>query len=151
MITSAAFSPEVAPEDAVACLESVPLDRNRSVAFIEYVKPFLRLQSTLAYLKNPPKEYTLPGVDILGGLDLIKRNVMSGNYRGQWAFEKDVKALVEIMPKDFHITLQGLLPLGNVFTFKRSLQLVSVSSDGLSLPMVYVKCKYLDLLIVELY
>jgi len=95
----------------------VPLDGARSSAFIDYLNPFLQFQSTLAYLKNPPTGYTLPGVDIIGGLDEIKKNIQKGSYTSQWAFEKDVNALVKIMPKDFHPTLGPSVPLSHVFFF----------------------------------
>jgi hypothetical protein len=68
----------------------VPLDGARSSAFIDYLNSFLQFQSTLAYLKNPPTGYTLPIVDIIGGLDEIKKNIQRGSYTSQWAFEKDV-------------------------------------------------------------
>ena len=127
------------PSTALACLDAVPLDKARSSAFIDYLNPFLQFQSTLAYLKNPPAGYTLPGVDIIGGLDQIKNNIQSGSYISQWAFEKDVNALVNIMPKDFHLTLGLSVPLSHVFAFRTSLNLVSISTDGLQVPQVYVK------------
>jgi hypothetical protein len=117
----------------------VPLDEAKSSAFIDYLNPFLQFQSTLAYLKSPPAGYTLPGVDIIGGLDEIKKNIQSGSYTSQWAFEKDVNALVNIMPKDFHLTLGRSVPLSQVFSFYTSLHLVSLSTDGLQVPQVYVK------------
>jgi hypothetical protein len=131
--------PFVPPSTALACLDAVPLDSVRSSAFIDYLNPFLQFQSTLAYLKNPPTGYTLPGVDIIGGLDQIKNKIQSGSYTSQWAFEKDVNALVNIMPKDFHLTLGQSVPLSQVFGFYTSLHLVSVSIDGLQVPQVYVK------------
>jgi hypothetical protein len=81
----------------------------------------------------------MPGVDIIGGLDQIKQNLQNGVYKSQWGFEKDVNALVNIMPKDFHVVLP--LPLSNVFAFARDLHLVSISSDGLKTPQIYVKCE----------
>lgn len=119
----------------------MPLDRAKSSAFIDYLTPFLQFQSTLAYLKSPPTGYTLPGVDVLGGLEEIKNNIQAGKYASQWAFEKDVNALINIMPKDFHLSLGSSVPLSNVFAFMTSLHLVSLSSDGLLVPKVYVKSK----------
>jgi hypothetical protein len=136
---AATATPFVPPSKALACLEAVPLDVAKSIAFIDYLRPFLQFQSSLAYLKNPPKGYTMPGVDIIGGLDQIKQNLQNGVYKSQWGFEKDVNALVNIMPKDFHVVLP--LPLSNVFAFARDLHLVSISSDGLKTPQIYVKCE----------
>jgi hypothetical protein len=136
---AATDTPFVPPSSALACLEAVPLDVAKSVAFIDYLRPFLQFQSSLAYLKNPPKGYTLPGVDIIGGLDQIKQNLQNSVYKSQWGFEKDVNALVNIMPKDFHVVLP--LPLDGAFAFARGLHLVSISSDGLKIPQIYVKCE----------
>lgn len=124
----------------MACLESVPLDKKRSSAYIDYIEPYIQFQSTLAYLKNPPLGWTLPGVDVLGGLSEIQDNVNSGKYKSQWEFEVDLYMLVNVFPHDFHFNLP--LPLISVFSFlQRGGSLVSVSKDGLSIPQLYFKSK----------
>jgi hypothetical protein len=87
---------------AMACLNSVPLDQDRSLGFIEYISPYFEFTSTLAYLKNPPKGWTLPGVDIYAGLEKISENIKSGTYKTQYAFEKDLSVLITVLPRDFH-------------------------------------------------
>lgn len=126
--------------DALACLKSVPLDAKRSSAYIDFIEPYIQFQSTLAYLKNPPLGWTLPGVDVLGGLTEIQKSLKSGKYKSQWDFEVDLYALVNIFPHDFHFNLA--LPLLSVFNFQTVQgSLVSVSTDGLSLPEIYFKSK----------
>ncbi|KUJ24278.1 uncharacterized protein LY89DRAFT_713160 [Mollisia scopiformis] len=125
----------VKPSIALACLESVPLSSNLSSAFIDYITPHMQFQSTISYLKDPPKGWTLSGVDIYGGLAQIKSNLQSGAYANQWSFEKDLWTLVNILPHDFHFNLP--LPLLEVFEFKSRTPLVSISSDGVSVPAVY--------------
>jgi hypothetical protein len=105
------------------------------LAFIAYVSPFLEFQSTQAYLKDPPTGWTLDAVDIFGGLSQIAQNLRAGAYKNQWAFEKDLFTLVNILPRDFHLNLP--LPLIRIFTFSTQISLVSVSLDGLSLPQLY--------------
>ncbi|KAI9650895.1 hypothetical protein NHQ30_000930 [Ciborinia camelliae] len=131
--------PTVAASTALDCLKSVPLNINRSVAFIEFIEPYIQFQSTLAYLKNPPPGWLFPGVDILGGLTQMKALLFSGGYNTQWDFEKDMWSLVNILPHDFHFNLP--LPLINsVFQFfVLNGSLVSISEDGLSLPKVFFK------------
>jgi hypothetical protein len=102
-----------------------------------------RYQSTLAYLKDPPVGYTLPGVDVLGGLETIGTNVRSGNYTTQWAFEKDLYMLINILPHDFHFTLS--LPLLTLFSFSNQAELVSLSVDGVSLPQPYFLSNHLSM------
>ncbi|KAF8848517.1 peptidase S41 family protein-like protein [Acephala macrosclerotiorum] len=124
--------------DAMACLESVPLDVKRSSAYVDFIEPYIQFQSTLAYLKNPPLGWTLPGVDVLGGLSEIQDNVNSGKYKSQWEFEVDLYMLVNVFPHDFHFNLP--LPLLSVFNFaEHGGSLVSVSKDGLSIPQLYFK------------
>jgi hypothetical protein len=113
------------------------LNVDRSVAYIEYIRPYLQFQSTVGYLKDPPKGYTLPGADVFGGLDQIKQNVQGGLYKNQWSFEKELWSLINILPHDFHFNLP--LPLMRVFYFGTYKSLVSVSDDGLALPKVYLK------------
>ncbi|KAI9646254.1 hypothetical protein NHQ30_005694 [Ciborinia camelliae] len=130
--------PTLNPSVALECLQSVPLDVQRSSDFIDYIEPFWQFQSTLAYLKDPPVGYTLPGADMLGGLAEIKENINSGYYANQWDFEKDLYALGNILPHDFHVNLP--LPLMNVFSFfTRDGPLVSISSNGLAMPELYFK------------
>ena len=122
------------------CLKSVPLNASLSSAFVDYVEPYLQFQSTLAYLKDPPIGYTLPGVDILGGLAQIKSSLETFMYDSQWDFEVDLWSLVNVLPHDFHMNLP--LPLLNVFGFFPSTgPLVSVSKNGLTTPNVYFKSK----------
>ncbi|TGO24125.1 hypothetical protein BPAE_0111g00060 [Botrytis paeoniae] len=139
MIHRSPDKPIVAASTALECLKSVPLNVNKSISFIEFIEPYLQFQSTLAYLKNPPQGWLFPGVDVLGGLTQMKALLLSGGYKTQWDFERDIWTLVNILPHDFHLNLQ--LPLiGSVFDFTvLEGSLVSVSSDGLRLPKVFFK------------
>lgn len=127
--------PAMVPSIALACLESIPISLQRDVAFVDYIEPYIEFQSTLAYLKDPPIGYTLPGVDVLGGLSKIRSNLVQGVYKQQWSFEKDLWTLVNILPHDFHFNLE--LPLMRLFKFQTSRSLVSISVDGESLPEPY--------------
>jgi hypothetical protein len=113
----------------------VPLDTDRSTAFLEYIYPYLQFQSNQAYLKDLPSGWTLDGVDLFGGLSEIYQNLETGAYSNQWQFETDLYTLVNILPRDFHLNLP--LPLLGIFTFGTDITLVSVSLDGTSLPEVY--------------
>jgi hypothetical protein len=124
----------VPPSLAVRCLESVPLDTERSLAFIDWVTPFLQIQSSSAYLANPPDTYIMDGVDIFGGLSEIAEKINMGGYSGQYAFEKDLFILVNILSRDFHLNLP--MPLLDVFSFTVDLPLASVSIDD-ALPQIF--------------
>ncbi len=119
--------------------------------------PYISFQSTLGDLKKPPQSYLLPGVDLVGGMVAIREKLRKGQYKNQYEFVLDIDRLVRCFifvtachtdgPKmltheeqyvasgDSHFTYDPAL-LG-VFSFQRSLNLTSVSSDGLALPKIY--------------
>lgn len=137
-LTSSAVATEVPiPANiATSCLESVPLDSSRSSDLVDFIGPYIELQSTLGYLKTPPSGYLVPGVDILGGLATIKQNLQNNVYTSQYAFEKDLYFLLNVFPHDGHLSYA--LPLFNVFNFATGTALMSLSEDGVTLPKVYV-------------
>jgi hypothetical protein len=129
--------PLLIPSVAMACLESVPLDVDRSLGFVEYITPYIEFQATLAYLKDPPSGYTLSGVDVLGGLAEITQKLKDGSYKNQYCFEKELWILVNVLPRDFHFNLP--LPLISLFSFQTEIRLVSVSPDGKAIPQPYAQ------------
>jgi hypothetical protein len=76
----------------------------------------------------------MDGVDIFGGLSQIADKIRTGSYPGQYAFEKDLFILVNVLSRDFHLNLP--MPLLDVFTFSVEFPLASVSIDG-ALPQVF--------------
>lgn len=123
---------------AYECLTSVPFNRTVATQFLQYYKDTLQFQSTLAYLKNPPSSYQQPAVDLLAGIDLIQRQIDTGVFHNEYAFEAAVQNLV-YQTHDGHIELfAGAL---NVFTFGSALPIVSLSADGFALPKVYISCE----------
>ncbi|KAK3396940.1 hypothetical protein B0T20DRAFT_508139 [Sordaria brevicollis] len=127
---------EVKPSVAFACLESVPVDVKRDVALIDYLLPYAQFQSTLGYLKAPPKEYLLPGVDVLGGLVQIREKLRDGGYISQFEFTKDLSRVYSAA-HDAHFNYAPALH--TVFDLARTLWPASVSVNGTDLPKVYVQ------------
>jgi len=79
--------PTIGAKVAYDCLASVPIDAQNADDLIESLKPFLQWQSTLSYLKDPPKEYTQKiqkPVDIMAGLDDIQDKIRSGHFKGEY-------------------------------------------------------------------
>lgn len=61
-----AYGHNIFPADtALACLKSVPLDKDGNALQLAGLKNFFRFQSTLAYLKDPPAGYLYPPVDLM--------------------------------------------------------------------------------------
>ncbi|KAF2130075.1 hypothetical protein P153DRAFT_315688 [Dothidotthia symphoricarpi CBS 119687] len=121
--------------DAYACLTSVPFNDAVATRFIKYLNETLQFQSTLAYLKNPPTGYQQPAVDVLSELSKIQTDVTSRVYRNQYQFEIDVQHLL-YRAHDAHLYLSG--GITSAFSFLAPYSITAASSDGLSLPKVYL-------------
>ncbi|KAL8667717.1 MAG: hypothetical protein Q9202_000572 [Teloschistes flavicans] len=122
-------------ETAHNCLISTPFNATVATQFLSYYRDTLQFQSTLAYLKNPPASYRQPPVDLLGGLDSIQQAISNGVYKNEYDFEVAVQNLI-YSTHDAHISLYaGVL---GVFSFGAPVSIVSVSSDGIALPKVFI-------------
>ncbi|KZF23881.1 hypothetical protein L228DRAFT_246725 [Xylona heveae TC161] len=135
-ISSKTEFPIVPASVAYECLKSVPIDKDSALAVVSGLWPYFQWQSTLAYLKNPPKGYQEPPVDILGGLNDIASNVTKGVYSGEYDFQMDILRLT-LSAHDGHFIWIGDA-VGNAISFGRQRALVSVSVDGQALPKIYI-------------
>ena len=85
---------DLRPSVATACLESVPLNKQKNLQLLTYLKPFLELQSTIGIISNPPEEYLLSGVDFPGGMDAMQSKLENNEYKSQTEFVNDLMSLV---------------------------------------------------------
>ncbi len=116
-------------------MTSVPFHAAVATRFIAYYNDTLHFQSTLAYLRNPPPSYQQNSVDLIEGLGRLQQNVDNGLYGTQYDFETDLARLI-YAAHDGHLTLYaGVLA---VFSFASPRDVVSVSTDGISPPKVYL-------------
>jgi hypothetical protein len=101
------------------------------------LKKMLEFQSTLAYLKDPPKGYSNEGVDLMAGLDDINNKVQDGTYDNEYDFENDIASLL-VKAHDGHLSFSGMA-YGGTFRWRRSRQiaLISASSDGKEAPKIW--------------
>jgi hypothetical protein len=131
--------PKFPPSLALACLQSVPLDKTAAIGFINWLKPYLEgFYSTIGWLKNPPPSYQQPAVDLIGGLNAISAKVSSNQYKSEYEFEAAVAQLIN-QAHEGHLGVP--LPAYGTFTFIAPWEFVSYSSDGIQLPQVYVEGK----------
>lgn len=126
------------------CLQSVPLDREGNIKLVEDLKLYVQWQSNLAFLKNPPAEYTEAPVDMMGEMESMQRQLSSNGYKNEYDFQMDLNRLF-VRAYDNHLTWQPDI-LASVMQFQRPVgsELVSVSSDGNELPEIYA---YQDILL----
>jgi hypothetical protein len=120
------------------CLDSIPFQPQRSVAFIEDIRKYLQWQTTIDVLKNPPTSYLTPATDIFGGLDQLLEMAVREDFTSQYEFDSMVTELLA-SAQDGHLYVTPCTY--SVFEFSIGFPLVSVSSDGLELPKIYAMSK----------
>lgn len=121
--------------DAYDCLITAPFNATVASGLVSYYKDFLQSQSTLAYLKDPPPSYQQPGIDVLASLDALEGQVQAGTFKTEYDFEVALQTLIYAL-HDAHVSLSaGIL---SIFTFGSPLRIVSVSSNGIELPKIYI-------------
>jgi hypothetical protein len=127
----------VPAELGVQCLQSVPLDKEGNVKLIDDMKVFVKWQSNVAYLRNPPEGYTEEPVDIVGELDTMQMQIEAGGFKTEYDFHLQMLNLFN-RAYDNHFAYQPDI-LASAMQFQRppGTELVSVSSDGMALPQIY--------------
>ncbi|KAL5321522.1 hypothetical protein ACEPPN_009481 [Leptodophora sp. 'Broadleaf-Isolate-01'] len=130
-------TPHVDAQLAYDCLISAPLDPGAATALIESILPYVEWQSSSLYLKSPPPGYQFPGVDIFASLHTILDNIKNGVYGNEHAFQTDLLILFQSV-HDGHFRFSPDL-LSRALVFRRPMQVVSVSRDGVEVPKVYLR------------
>jgi hypothetical protein len=110
----------VQAELALACLKSVPIAKGNASSTVDSLKQMVEFQSTLSYLKQPPKGWPNEPVDIMAGLGDIKSKVNDGGYTNEYDFENDIASLF-VKAHDGHLTFNGMAYSG-AFKWRRSRQ-----------------------------
>lgn len=121
--------------DAYDCLITAPFNATVASGLVSYYKDLLQFQSTLTYLKDPPPSYQQPGIDVLASLDALEAHVQAGTFKTEYDFEVALQTVIYAI-HDAHVSLSaGIL---SIFTFGSPLRIVSVSSNGIELPKIYI-------------
>ena len=135
---------------AAACLKSVPINKAEDLALIKEMKLYINWQSSVAYISNPPKGDTSGRVDTLGTIAKITSDLQNDKYTDEYSLQFDL-ATVMVRSYDFHFN--WIPDITQIFQFRRGnvgrglldeFAVVSVSSDGKSLPKLY---NYYDMIV----
>lgn len=97
--------------------------------------PYLEWQSDAAYKKDPPADYPHPGYDIFGNLANVRAKLVADEYDGEYDFQADLFETVFAPGHDGHFVMYTDL-LARAFRWTRQHPLVSISEDGVSLPVI---------------
>jgi hypothetical protein len=124
------------------CLISVPLHVAEAQNLLSSLEVYMKWQSTLSYVQDPPSDYQMPPFDFWAAFNHIGESLSNAAYSSEWDFGMDLlRATTNVHDDHLRYILDVV---GKVFKFGRDVELVSVSQDGLSLPMVYVHGKVLN-------
>lgn len=93
----------------------------------------------LSYLKNPPAGYMEPAIDIVAKLNSILNNIKNRNYSNEHEFQTDLFMTFQAV-HDGHFRFAPDL-VSKALQFRRPVQIVSVSRDGVEVPNVYTRRK----------
>jgi hypothetical protein len=157
---SDAYSQRVSAELAYECLNSIPFNQSAAAALLESMRPYLDWQSTFSYVKDPPEtvrvssstsaSYTdsrsqyakdvQPPYDFWSASNAIEANVAHGAYGSEYDFGWDLYQSTQQLHEGHFNYIPDVVGL---FQSGRTTALVSVSEDGVDLPLVYA---YSDIL-----
>lgn len=126
-------SGQVSAQAAYDCLNSVPVDTSGNQKLIDELKQVWQFQSELIWYKNPGSDFEYGSLDLIGELDKIKSNL--GSFQSEYAVQLAIQNLT-IRTGNFHFNYAP--DILQVFDFRRQFSVASISSDGKSLPKLYV-------------
>lgn len=119
-------------------MQSIPLVKPDALQLITGLAPYFDFQSTIGFLKNPPHGYLFPGVDLPNALAGIEEKVRNDSYSNEYDFQADLLELVtSVRDGHFNYYPNGFL---DIFGFETELSAISISTDGLELPQIFVSC-----------
>ncbi|WEW60091.1 hypothetical protein PRK78_005575 [Emydomyces testavorans] len=115
--------------------------KNDNIRLMRALEAYFQWHSTTDYLKNPPKTYTLPGIDLEERMRDIISKLESNSYKNQYEFEAELSSMTT-QAHDGH--LGATLRSWAVFRWYREEigPLASISLNGKDLPQIFAMSKY---------
>ncbi|KAM3423555.1 hypothetical protein BST61_g982 [Cercospora zeina] len=124
---------------ALSCLRTVPLQNEANADQLEGLRIFLESESDLLYLNGSQPARLYPDVDLFAGIDTLQQRLGEDYYSNEFDFQADIARLFA-SAYNGHLVyvpdIVGVFSLAHVLD-DRLFSLVSVSSDGTSLPSIY--------------
>lgn len=111
---------------------------------MDSITPYLEWQTTLQYVADPPAEYAeyvQAPYNFYADWDRIYATAQAGGYASEYAFGFDLYRCFQQVHDGHFVYYPDSVT--EIFSFGRTTPIVSVSSDGTSIPEVYV---YADIL-----
>ncbi|KAF2662339.1 hypothetical protein K491DRAFT_287888 [Lophiostoma macrostomum CBS 122681] len=115
------------------CLQSVPVDITGNEVLIDELKLVWQWQSEIKYLENPPESWKNGLLFAENELDNIRSHLT--DYSSEYAVQQAIQSIT-VRSRNYHWNYEP--DILTIFTFTRPVGVASVSSDGKSLPKLYV-------------
>lgn len=120
---------------ALACYQSIPFRQQDALKLLDSLRPYMDWQSDTPWKANPPADYSFAAVDVYTNFDTIRANAANNRYASEYDFQSDLQTKIFGPAHDGHM---AFFPdtLTRAMQFGRATSLVSISSDGNTVPQV---------------
>lgn len=125
----ATATPTVEASIAYECLNSVPIDKDGALKFIDELKPYVEWQSDTAFKKNPPADYGYPPTDLWASIDEVREGLAADKYANEYAWQADLYVKLFGPAHDGHFVVYPDA-LSAAVEWQRPFALVSISEEG---------------------
>ncbi|CAJ2504558.1 Uu.00g119520.m01.CDS01 [Anthostomella pinea] len=125
----ATATPTVEASIAYECLNSVPIDKDGALQFIDEMAPYIEWQSDTAFKKSPPKDYFYPGYDIWAVIAEVRAGIEAGEYASEYAWQVDLYKKLFGQGHDGHFVVYPDA-LSAAIEWARPYALISISEEG---------------------
>ncbi|KAI4865197.1 hypothetical protein F4820DRAFT_306162 [Hypoxylon rubiginosum] len=122
-------TPTIEASVAYECLNSVPIDKEGALKFIEEIQPYVEWQSDTAFKKNPPADYFYPPTDLWATIATVKADITADKYPNEYAWQADLYKKLFGPAHDGHFVVYPDA-LSAALEWQRPFALVSISEEG---------------------
>ncbi|KAI1766730.1 hypothetical protein GGR53DRAFT_187477 [Hypoxylon sp. FL1150] len=129
-------TPTIEASIAYDCLNSVPIDKDAALKFIEEMEPYIEWQSDTVFKKNPPADYFYPPTDLWATIEEVKADIAADKYANEYEWQADLYKRLFGPAHDGHFVVYPDA-LSAAVEWQRPFALVSISEspDG-SAPVI---------------
>ncbi|KAI1772769.1 hypothetical protein F4818DRAFT_139009 [Hypoxylon cercidicola] len=122
-------TPTIEASVAYDCLNSVPIDKDGALKFINEMEPYVEWQSDTAFKKNPPADYFYPPTDLIATIASVKADIEADKYPNEYAWQADIYKRLFGPAHDGHFVVYPDA-LSAAVEWQRPFALVSISEEG---------------------
>ncbi|OTB17174.1 hypothetical protein K445DRAFT_316670 [Daldinia sp. EC12] len=126
---SATPTPTVEASIAYECLNSVPINKDAALKFINELEPYVEWQSDTAFKKNPPADYFYPPTDLWATIADVKAGITADKYPNEYSWQSDLYNRLFGPAHDGHFVVYPDA-LSSAVEWQRPFALVSISEEG---------------------